>query len=149
LGARESRSRGALSVALVVLASLMALGGGLTLYVREELVDSSAFAERAVDAVHEPTLQRVVAREIAVQVLEPAVPDLVAGRPFVQEAVRFVIGSEPFGNVIRTAALHGQCDRPGATHARTLDRRRDPEARRDRLAHDSETELRCAHAAHR
>jgi hypothetical protein len=107
LGARESRSRGALSVALVVLASLMALGGGLTLYVREELVDSSAFAERAVDAVHEPTLQRVVAREIAVQVLEPAVPDLVAGRPFVQEAVRFVIGSEPFGNVIRTAALHG------------------------------------------
>ena len=39
---------------------LLALVGGVTLYLREEVLDSQAFADRAVEAVHQPTVQHVV-----------------------------------------------------------------------------------------
>ena len=105
--ARWSRVRGATSMALLVLASLAVLIGGVTLYVREEILDSSAFADRAVDAVHQPYVRHVVAREITVQILEPALPDLIAARPLVESAVDIAVGSKPFSPAIRLAAEHG------------------------------------------
>jgi hypothetical protein len=105
-----SRHRGArsgLSLAIAILATITALVGGVTLYVRDELVNAPAFADRAVDAIHQPAIQRVVAREITVQVLEPALPDLVAARPLVQSATRAVVSSPPFASLARLAALHG------------------------------------------
>jgi hypothetical protein len=104
---RRSSARSAMSVALVVVASLTALLGGVTLYLREEVVNSSAFAERAVAAVHQPTVQHVIARQLVVSVLEPGVPDLIAARPLVSAAVRATVVSKPFERVIRLAALHG------------------------------------------
>jgi hypothetical protein len=95
------------STALVVIAALLALVGGVSLYLREEVLDSHAFADRAVEAAHEPTVQHVIAREIAVQVIEPGFPDLIAGRPIVSAAVRATVVSKPFAHVIRLAALHG------------------------------------------
>ncbi len=105
---RGSRLRGILSVLLIVLASLAALTGGVALYAREEITSRAAFAQRAVDAVHRPAVQQVVAREITVQLLEPALPDAVAARPAVESAIRLVIGSTPFAPAIRLAAEHGQ-----------------------------------------
>jgi hypothetical protein len=95
------------SVVLVVAASLLALVGGVTLYLREEVLDSSAFADRTVEAVHQPTVQHVVARQITVRVIEPGLPDLIAGRPLISSAVRVAVTSKPFASVIRLAALHG------------------------------------------
>ena len=91
----------------MVLASLLALAGGVTLYLREEVLDSHSFADRAVDAVHQPTVQHVVARQITVQLIEPGFPDLLAGRPVISSAVRVAILSKPFERVTRLAALHG------------------------------------------
>lgn len=107
LARRASGARNVLSVVLVLLATLAALAGGLALYVREEIVNSSAFAERAVDAVQQPGLQRVVAREIAVQIVEPGAPDLVAARPAIESAAKLVVGSQQFAPLIRVAADHG------------------------------------------
>ena len=104
---RARRAREVLGVVGAVLASLTLLAGGVTLYVRKEIVSTSAFVDRAVDAVHQPVLQRVIAREIAVQLVEPSLPDAVAARPVIESAVRLVIGSEPFVPVIRLAAEHG------------------------------------------
>jgi hypothetical protein len=101
------RVRGALSVALVALGSVLALVGGVTLYLREEVLDSRAFADRAVEAAHQPTVQHVLARQITVQLIEPAFPDALAGRPIITSAVRVAVTSKPFANVIRLAALHG------------------------------------------
>jgi hypothetical protein len=101
------RARSGLSLALVVLASVLALVGGVTLYLREEVLDSQAFADRAVEAVHQPTVQHVIARQITVQLIEPAFPDLLAGRPLISTAVRAAVISKPFERVIRLAALHG------------------------------------------
>jgi hypothetical protein len=88
-------------------ASLAALVGGVTLYLREEVLDSQSFADRAVEAVHQPTVQHVIARKITVQVIEPGFPDLIAGRPLISSAVRVAVTSKPFERVIRLAALHG------------------------------------------
>jgi len=104
---RALRARDVLSVVAAVLASLTLLAGGVALYLREEIINTSAFVDRAVDAVHQPVLQRVIAREVAVQLVEPSLPDAVAARPVIQSAVRLVIGSEPFVPVIRLAAEHG------------------------------------------
>lgn len=105
---RGSRGVRLLVVAIVVLASLTTLVGGVALYAREEVVNRAAFADRAVDAMQRPAVQQMVAREITVQLLEPALPDAIAARPVVESAVRLVVGSKPFAGIIRLAAEHGQ-----------------------------------------
>jgi hypothetical protein len=106
-GQPRGRARDIASLALVVLASVAALAGGLCLYLRQEIVDSSAFADRAVSALRKPAINRVVAREIAVQVVEPSVPDIVAARPVIVSAVKLAVGSDAFRPVIRLAAENG------------------------------------------
>jgi hypothetical protein len=96
-----------LSLVLVVMACVAAVAGGLCLYVREEIVDSGAFADRAVSAVGHPAVAKVVARELAVQVVEPAVPDLIAARPIVESGVRTLVSSDAFRPVMHLAAEHG------------------------------------------
>ncbi len=105
--ASMGRVRTALSIGLAVLASLTALAGGVTLYARSEVINASAFADRAVDAVHQPVVQRVLAREIAVQLVEPSLPDAIAARPVVESAIKLVIGSPPLAPVIHLAAEQG------------------------------------------
>ncbi len=100
------RSRGAISVTLVVLASIAALVGGVVLYAREEIVSTPAFADRAADVLAQPQVQGAVSREITVQLLEPALPDAVAARPVVQTAVRLAIGTPAFRSVFRLAAVN-------------------------------------------
>jgi hypothetical protein len=101
------RARGVLTGVLVLLATAAAVVGGVALYARQEVVSNSAFADRAVDAVREPGLQHVIAREIAVQVIEPSAPDAIAARPAITTAVRIVVGSRQFAPLIRVAARHG------------------------------------------
>jgi hypothetical protein len=101
------RLRSWVSVALVVLASVAALVAGVSLYAREEIISTPAFVDRASDALGQPTVQRVLSREIAVQLVEPALPDAVAARPLIQAAVRLAIGSSPFQAAFRLAARHG------------------------------------------
>ena len=79
----------------------------MSLYLRDEVLDSQAFADRAVEAVQQPTVQHVLAREITVQLIEPGFPDLIAGRPLISSAVRVAVTSKPFARVIRLVALHG------------------------------------------
>ncbi len=105
--AHSSGARRLLSLALIVLAGPVALFGTAVLYLREEVLDSQAFADRAVNVVHEPTMSRVIAREITVQVVEPALPDLIAGRPLIEDGLTTIIRSDAFRPVARLAAEHG------------------------------------------
>jgi hypothetical protein len=95
------------SVALIVIATLCAVVGGVTLYVRDEVLDSSAFADRSVQALQQPAVSRVVAREMTVQVLEQGAPDLLAARPVIESIVQVVVESKPFAAAFRLAAEHG------------------------------------------
>lgn len=106
LRTRLKRSRGAISITLIVLASISALVGGVVLYAREEIVSTPAFVDRAADALAQPHVQGVVSREVTVQLLEPALPDVVAARPVIQTAVKLAIGTPAFQSVFRLAAVH-------------------------------------------
>jgi hypothetical protein len=103
----HGRVRRAISILLIVLAGPVALGGGVLLYVREEIVDSRAFADRAADALRMPAVSHVAAKEFAVQVVEPAVPDAIAARPLVIDGMDRLIQTNAFQPVLRTAAEHG------------------------------------------
>ncbi len=92
---------------LIVLATIAAVVGGVTLYLRSEVIDSTAFANRTVNAIHQPAVQQVVSREMTVQLLEPAFPDAIAGRPLVQSAVKAALGTGAFESLLRLAAVHG------------------------------------------
>ena len=102
---RSHRSRGGLSVVLVVLATAFALTGGVALYVRQEIVTSGAFADRATGALERDAVRRVVSREIVVQLIDRGSTDLISARPVVESVVDFVVASEPFRRVFRRAAL--------------------------------------------
>jgi hypothetical protein len=95
-----------IGVVLVVVAAALAVVGGVTLYVREEIVDSHAFGERAAEALDRDALRQVVAREVVVQLVERGSTDLVSARPVIESVVEFVVRTPPFRHVIRLAARH-------------------------------------------
>ena len=97
-------SRGALSVVLIVAATVLAVAGGVALYAREEIVDADAFTERAVDAVERDPVREVVSREIVVQLIDRGSTDLISARPVLESVVEFVVASQPFQRVLRASA---------------------------------------------
>ncbi len=101
------RLRGPVSAGLAVLAVVAALAGGVALYVQQEVVSSDAFADRAVAALENPDVRRVVSREIVVGLIDQGSTDLISARPVVESVVQFVVASEPFRRVFRLAALNG------------------------------------------
>ncbi len=104
---RSPRARSTLSVLLAALAALALVVGGSCLYVRAEVLDSHAFADRTVAALgHEP-VRRVIAREIVVQVIDQGGSDLLAARPLINAVVEAVVATPQFRSLARLAAEQG------------------------------------------
>jgi hypothetical protein len=101
----ESRPRRA----ALVLATVLAILGVVAVYVRAELADPEAFADRGVAALQSGPVRSIVAEEVAVDLLERRSPNLVAARPLVLTAVEAVLETERFEQVLRRAAItaHG------------------------------------------
>jgi hypothetical protein len=96
-------------LALIVLAPALALAGLAAAYVKWELAEPEAFAARSVEALRSKEVRRVIAEQVAVEMLERGSPDLVASRPLVLTAVEAVLETEEFARVLRRAAIaaHG------------------------------------------
>ncbi len=77
----------------------------VALYVRNEIVDREAFADRALVALEDDGVRKVVQREIVVALIDRGSGDLVAARPLLESVVGVVIDSEPFRVIFRRAAL--------------------------------------------
>src|SRR4051794_29053877 len=101
----ERIGRGTLSVVLIVVATVLAVAGGVALYARQEIVEPHAFADRAENALERDAVRQVVAREIVVQLIDRGSTDLISARPVIEEVVDFVVASRPFRPVFRRAAL--------------------------------------------
>jgi hypothetical protein len=101
------RARSAASIALAVLAAAAIVLGGACLYARETVLDSHAFADRAVTAVQRAPVRRVVAREIVTQLIKQSSPDLLAARPLLNSLVESAVGTPQFRGVVRLAAEQG------------------------------------------
>jgi hypothetical protein len=101
----SGRTRGVASVALVVLGAALLLGGVVAYYLRTEILNEDAFADRAVVALNDDRVRKVVSREIVVNLIDRGSTDLVAARPLLESVVDAVIGSAPFKKVFRQAAV--------------------------------------------
>ncbi len=99
--------RDLVSVVLSSLAAVATVASILALYLRAEIADRDAFADRAVAALEDPAVRQVVARQVVVGVLERGSPDLLSARPLLESAVQTIVGTGPFRSLVRTAALQG------------------------------------------
>ena len=99
------RTRGIVSVVLVVLGAVLLFAGTIAFYAREEIVDQQEFADRAVEALEDDGVRLVVGREIVVNAIERGSTDLVAARPLLESVVGAVLQTEPFRRIFRAAAV--------------------------------------------
>ncbi|HEX5910809.1 MAG TPA: hypothetical protein VFY44_09965, partial [Thermoleophilaceae bacterium] len=97
-------SRNVLALFLAVLAAVATIGAVLALYLRFEVAEQDAFADRAVAAFDRPEVRRVVAREVVVQLIDRGSTDLVAARPVLEGVVEALVGTPPFQRLVRAAA---------------------------------------------
>lgn len=101
----SSRARGVASVVLVVLGAALLLAGSVTYYLRTQVLEPEAFADRAVAALEDDGVRRVVGREIVVNLIDRGSTDLVAARPLLETVVDAVIQTPPFRTIFRQAAV--------------------------------------------
>ena len=99
------RTRSLASVVLAVVGAVFLAAGTLAFYVKNEIVDREAFADRALVALDDDGVRKVVRREIVVGLIERGSADLVAARPLLESVVDVVIASEPFRAIARRAAV--------------------------------------------
>src|SRR5687768_14066531 len=99
------RTRSLASVVLAVVGAVFLAVGTLAFYVKNEIVDREAFADRALVALDDDGVRKVVRREIVVGLIERGSADLVAARPLLESVVDVVIASEPFRAIARRAAV--------------------------------------------
>lgn len=100
-----SRGRTAGSAALAAVASVLILVSILAVYARTQILNPENFADRAAASLADERVRGVVATELTVQVAERGNADLLAARPLVESVVDTVIGSAPFRELFREAAL--------------------------------------------
>ena len=102
-------SRNVVALLLAVLAAVATVGAVLALYLRFEVGERDAFADRAAAAFDRPEVRQVVAREVVVQLIDRGSTDLVAARPVLEGVVEALVGTPPFQRLVRAAAAqsHG------------------------------------------
>jgi hypothetical protein len=89
---------------LTILAVVAVIVGGTCLYVRQELLNSHAFADRTVSALAREPVRRVVAREIVVQAIDRTSPDVIAARPLITSVVGTAVATPQFRGLMHTVA---------------------------------------------
>ena len=103
-GPRREQGRRFASLALAVFGTVFLFVGGLTLYLRQEVFDSDAFAGHASQALGDDRVGLAVADPITDEVIANGPDELINARPLLSSAVQGVIESRPFRAVFRDAA---------------------------------------------
>ena len=84
--------------------ALLAVFGGVVLYTQSAVVDRDSFGDRAVDALHDDDVRRVVSREVASQLVGSVGLDIGETPPEVRATVDRAIRTPTFERAFRTAA---------------------------------------------
>lgn len=87
-----------------VLAVLALAVGGVLAYLDDQVIDRDAFQQRAVAALRQDAVRRLVADRIVTEAIRRGEPDLVTARPLLTTVASSVIASQPFTVVLRLAA---------------------------------------------
>jgi hypothetical protein len=110
--------RSGVSYALTVIGAVLLFVGGFALYLREEVIDEDAFAQRATTALEDDAVAHAVSRELAAEVSNAGPPQLVSARPILEGVFEALIGTAPFQQVFDQAAR--QANRIMFTRQRTV-----------------------------
>jgi uncharacterized membrane protein HdeD (DUF308 family) len=105
------------SVAMLAAGLIALLGAILTLYVDDRILDDEQFADSAVATLEDPAVDRFVARQITVQVIDRLDPDLVSFKPLIESAVGSLLGSDALRAALRQGVI--------AAHRTVFDRELD------------------------
>src|SRR4051794_11568221 len=100
------RGRVGASVALTVIAAIALLLGGFTLYLRQEVFDDGAFADRAQSALQHSAIRQTISDELVETAIRKGSTELLQAKPLVQTITEAALRTPAFGAVFRTAALH-------------------------------------------
>jgi hypothetical protein len=100
--------RSAAVAGLLIVASLLALTGGIAVYGRAVLTNENRFSDRLAETLRSSTVQDVVARSVTDRI-EAGHPDLIGVRPVIRAASRAVVRSRPFQTAVHAVGtdLHG------------------------------------------
>jgi hypothetical protein len=91
-------------MALAVIGCVLALVGGVALYARSEVFDSSAFADNAAESLKDDQVRAALVEPIADQATEQGPDVLINVRPLLVGAAENMIGTTPFRSVFRKGA---------------------------------------------
>lgn len=101
---RGERGRRWVSVTLALLGVALALLGGVMLYLRENVLDREAFAERAEAALHDERVRLAIAQPITDAIVDNGPPKLVNARPLIESVVVGALGTRPLRAAFGEAA---------------------------------------------
>ena len=99
------RGRAGASVALTVVAAIALLLGGFTLYLRQEVFDDHAFADRAQSALQRSAIRQAISDELVDTAIRKGSTELLQAKPLLQTITDATLRTPAFGSVFRTAAL--------------------------------------------
>ena len=84
-----------LSVALAVIGAFLALTGGTLLYLRENIFDRDAFADRAEVAFSDQRVRLAVSQPVTDAIIDSGPTQLVNARPLIESVVVGALGTSP------------------------------------------------------
>ena len=106
MGRWSPRGRTAASVTLTVLAALALLVGGLTLYLRQEIFDADAFADRAQSALTHDEIRQTIADRVVDTAIRHGSSELLQAKPLLQTVTDAALKTPVFRALFRTASLN-------------------------------------------
>jgi hypothetical protein len=106
MGRWSPRGRTAASVTLTVLAALAVLVGGLTLYLRQEIFDADAFADRAQSALTHDEIRQTIADRLVDTAIRHGSSELLQAKPLLQTITDAALKTPAFRTLFRTASLN-------------------------------------------
>jgi hypothetical protein len=99
----DPRARTLASLALLMVSGVLFVLGCVALYARAELVDERSFAERAVGALENDDVRRVVAEQIVSEIIDQGASDLLTVRPLLASAVTALLDTPQFEELFAEA----------------------------------------------
>jgi hypothetical protein len=100
----SARRRNLASIVLAVVGCVLALVGGVMLYLRSEVFNSDAFADHASETLKDEPVREALVDPIADQATEKGPDVLINVRPLLVSAIDGMIGSTPFQSMFRKGA---------------------------------------------
>jgi hypothetical protein len=99
------RARNAAAVALLVAGLIALVGGVVSLYAKERVLDAERFADEAVATLDDPDMRRFVSLQLTNRVIARIDPDLVTVKPLIESAVGTLLDTDALRAAIRQGIL--------------------------------------------